>query len=64
MPTYEYQCERCNHIFEVVKSMSKYDRKEKCPCCRVDAKRKISTGQGFILKGDGFHDNDYPKNRK
>ena len=41
--------------------MDEYDRIEKCPSCKVDAKRKISTGQGFILKGDGFHDNDYPK---
>jgi len=64
MPTYEYKCERCGNRFEVVKSMSEFERIEKCPDCHVNAIRIISGGTGFILKGEGFHDNDYPKNRK
>jgi len=64
MPIYEYECERCGDKFEVVKSMNKYARREKCPSCHVDAKKIISRGTGFILNGPGFYENDYPKNGK
>ena len=61
MPTYEYECERCSNKFTVNKPISEYDRVEKCPSCKVRAKRILSAGIGFILKGEGFYANDYKK---
>ena len=62
MPTYEYECERCSHKFTVVKPMDKSGTNEKCPCCKVIAKRIISGSPGIVLKGEGFYQNDYKNN--
>ena len=64
MPTYGYECKECNHAFEVVKPMGESDTKENCPCCGKEAQRIVSGGTGFILRGQGFYKNDYPKNGK
>ena len=37
MPTYEFHCEKCSKLFELVWSLAEYDRKvkktQKCPSC-------------------------------
>jgi putative FmdB family regulatory protein len=40
MPNYSFECESCNHQFELFLKMSECDNplKEKCPCC---GKKKI-----------------------
>src|SRR5271157_4316951 len=66
MPTYEYQCEKCNQTFEVFQAM-KDEAYTVCPkeCCRLEAwgagtvKRLIGTGAGLIFKGSGFYITDY-----
>ena len=66
MPTYEYQCEKCNQRFEVFQSM-KDEAFTVCPkeFCRLEAwgagtvKRLIGTGAGLIFKGSGFYITDY-----
>ena len=66
MPTYEYQCEKCNQRFEVFQSM-KDEAYTVCPkeFCRLEAwgagtvKRLIGTGAGLIFKGSGFYITDY-----
>jgi len=58
MPTYEYECTKCNHQFELEQRMSDPARK-RCPKCRGKVFRLISGGGGFILKGSGFHVTDY-----
>jgi putative FmdB family regulatory protein len=66
MPTYEYQCEKCNQRFEVFQSM-KDGAYTVCPkeSCRLEAwgagtvKRLIGTGAGLIFKGSGFYITDY-----
>jgi len=60
MPTYEYKCEECGHQFETVQSI-KAEALTDCPECVGAIKRMITRGAGFILKGKGFHKNDYPK---
>lgn len=32
MPTYEYQCKACNHIFEEFLPLKSRKKPEKCPC--------------------------------
>ena len=57
MPTYDYQCPK-GHRFEAVQKMS--DKPvATCPKCRARARRVISGGGGFLLKGEGFYKTDY-----
>ena len=60
MPTYDYQCEKCDHNFEVFQSM-KARRLSKCPQkdCDGKVKRLLGTGAGIIFKGSGFYETDY-----
>jgi len=63
MPIYEYQCSRCNNVFELPHKMDE-DCKAVCPKCMAPAKKLISA-TNFVLKGSGFYVNDYPsKSRK
>ena len=58
MPTYDYQCEKCGHQFEVFQRMS--DRpKRTCPECKGRVRRLIGTGAGLLFKGSGFYITDY-----
>ena len=59
MPTYEYQCEACEHAFELFQSMSE-SKKRKCPSCgKNKLERLIGTGSAVIFKGSGFYETDY-----
>lgn len=58
MPTYEYECEKCGHRFELFQSMSEEPRK-RCPKCRGKVRRLIGTGAGMIFRGSGFYATDY-----
>ena len=59
MPTYEYQCSRCGHEFEVFQSMTAGALK-KCPACgKLSLRRLIGTGGAIIFKGSGFYATDY-----
>jgi putative FmdB family regulatory protein len=60
MPTYEYQCNKCGHRFEVFQSMSARPVK-RCPKCSGAVKRLIGAGGGIIFKGPGFYATDYRK---
>jgi putative FmdB family regulatory protein len=61
MPTYQYECKKCGHKFENMKPISKRDESV-CPKCgNTDNTRFIGTGAGFILRGEGFYENDYKK---
>jgi putative FmdB family regulatory protein len=57
MPTYEYECKKCSHHFEVFQSMSDEPIK-KCPKCGKTVRRLISGGAGVIFKGSGFYVTD------
>lgn len=60
MPTYEYECQKCGHRFDVFQSMND-DRLSKCPVekCKGKLKRLIGAGAGLIFKGQGFYQTDY-----
>lgn len=60
MPTYEYQCQNCGNHVEAFQSMGDAPLL-KCPDCGGKLQRMISGGSGFLLKGSGFHQNDYKK---
>ena len=59
MPTYEYKCENCGHVFEKFQSITKGPIR-KCPkCSKLKLKRLIGSGSGIIFKGSGFYQTDY-----
>lgn len=60
MPTYEYECQKCGHEFELLQSMKDAPRKT-CPKCRGRVKRLLGTGAGLLFKGAGFYATDYRK---
>lgn len=59
MPTYDYLCEACGHVFEVFKKKPTRPRARKCPQCGGPSRRQISGGGGFLFKGEGFYATDY-----
>src|SRR3954471_216682 len=59
MPTYEYVCSACKNEWEFEQSM-KDDALTECPRCHEQtARRQISRGTGFILKGGGWYSDLY-----
>ena len=59
MPTYDYQCNACDHEFEVFQSMTAPVMK-KCPQCqKLSLKRLIGSGAAVLFKGSGFYTTDY-----
>lgn len=60
MPTYEYECQKCGHQFEVFQSI-KDKPKKTCPECKCRVKRLLGTGAGLLFKGSGFYITDYRK---
>ena len=59
MPTYEYKCDKCGHLFEQMQGITSKSLR-KCPKCgKLALKRLIGTGAGLIFKGSGFYATDY-----
>jgi len=59
MPTYDYKCKNCGHVFEEFNQISD-DNVQSCPKCgKKAAERQISSGSGLIFKGSGFYITDY-----
>ena len=59
MPTYEYQCDACEHNFDEFQSMSEEPLK-KCPKCKKPKLRRVfGTGAAILFKGSGFYETDY-----
>lgn len=58
MPTYEYQCEECEHRFEEFQSITATPL-TRCPKCEGKVIRLIGRGGALIFKGSGFYQTDY-----
>ncbi len=58
MPTYEYECNSCQYLFEAFQGISEAPLTE-CPRCGGPVRRKISGGAGLLFKGKGFYITDY-----
>ncbi len=57
--TYDYVCTACGHAWEAEQRISEAPLTD-CPACAsATAKRQISGGQGFILKGGGWYSDLY-----
>jgi putative FmdB family regulatory protein len=57
--TYEYVCTACGNEWEAEQPISEAPLKT-CPKCQHEtARRQVSGGQGFILKGGGWYADGY-----
>ena len=59
MPRYDYQCQTCNHRFEVKQSFSS-EPVAKCPECN-NASERVIVSVPVVFKGSGWYVNDYGK---
>ena len=64
VPIYEYECEACNHRFEVIQKISDKPIK-KCVLCRGKV-HKVLSAPGLLFKGSGWYVTDYanPERKK
>jgi putative FmdB family regulatory protein len=53
--TYEYVCEACGHQWEAEQSIKDSPLKKCVSCGESKAKRLVSGGTGFLLKGGGWY---------
>jgi putative FmdB family regulatory protein len=59
MPTYEYKCKACGHLFEEYQSITAPLLK-KCPSCgKSKLERLFGIGAAVVFKGGGFYQTDY-----
>ena len=58
MPFYDFKCNECTHIFEVLQKYS--DDYPPCEKCDGDTERLISN-TSFVLKGGGWYKDGYSK---
>lgn len=61
MPTYEYACRACGHVFEIVQKMSD-DPLVICPECGGEL-RKVFSAPAIAFKGSGFYATDHGKKK-
>ena len=58
MPIYEYKCDDCGKVFEVIQKISD----KKLTICRCDGKgsvHRLVSSSGFRLKGSGWYETDF-----
>ncbi len=65
MPRYEYRCEMCRLMVEVVKPMSQRERPENCPACGAALRRTFTMPEIYYPgrawgKRDGWWDYVFP----
>ena len=59
MPTYEYECDACQHAFEEFQSFSEKVLKKFPKCKKSKLRRLFGTGSAILFKGSGFYETDY-----
>jgi putative FmdB family regulatory protein len=65
MPRWDFYCQECGAMYPDL-SFATYEASQEaeCPKCLAPLKRLPSAPGTFILKGKGFHKNDYPASNK
>ena len=53
MPLYEYYCESCHGVFELLRPAREASQPQPCPECDSDSRRIVSNFQAFIFR-DGY----------
>jgi putative FmdB family regulatory protein len=58
MPTYDYQCDACDHRFELFQSITARPQR-KCPQCGRPKLRRLIGPAAIVFRGSGFYATDY-----
>jgi putative FmdB family regulatory protein len=58
MPIYEYACNQCEHVFDVLQKIND-DPLKYCPECGAPELRKLLSAPHFRLKGGGWYETDF-----
>ena len=58
MPIYEYQCQDCSKVLEVIQKISD-DPLLDCPECGAASLKKKVSAAAFRLKGGGWYETDF-----
>jgi len=56
VPLFDYECNKCEHIFERIVSLKDADS-QTCPKCDHTAQRKLTTSVGLKFKGNWYTNN-------
>lgn len=62
MPIYEYQCQACRSLHEVLQKVSDPLLK-KCPECGRSKLKKIVSAPSFRLSGTGWYETDFKSDK-
>ncbi|NOS66970.1 MAG: zinc ribbon domain-containing protein [Candidatus Peribacteraceae bacterium] len=57
MPTFDFQCKKCNHIFEFARAFGS-DVKPACPTCSSKRVEKLIAPPAVHFKGSGWYKTD------
>ena len=60
MPIYEYQCQKCGELSEILQKLSDAPATT-CPACGAEALTKQVSAAGFRLAGGGWYETDFKK---
>lgn len=63
MPIYEYQCQDCGHELDALQKISDPPLVD-CPACNASQLRKKISAPQFRLKGSGWYETDFKKDRR
>lgn len=63
MPIYEYRCASCGHTLEALQKISDQPL-QRCPACQQDALQKLVSAPSFRLKGGGWYETDFKKDKQ
>lgn len=63
MPIYEYQCEKCEGVFEAIQKFSD-DPLTDCRLCEDGKVKKLLSAPAFRLKGSGWYETDFKKDKQ
>lgn len=64
MPLYEYFCDKCDNLFETLRSISQSDQPAQCPKCGAPSDRIMPTTFSSMVRKQGwrqrapFHQSD------
>lgn len=58
MPSYDYRCDKCDHVFEEFQRITA-EPGATCPACGSERCTRQISGGTFHLKGSGWYASDY-----
>ncbi|MFT6274798.1 MAG: putative FmdB family regulatory protein [Halioglobus sp.] len=63
MPIYEYQCQDCDEVVEVLQKIADAPAVD-CPSCGKPSLKKKISAAAFRLKGSGWYETDFKTGAK